>query len=209
MGRKGFISTIIIGLVAAIAIVGVTGYFVFIQKTSTPPGTQKPLPAPQEESGIESAMAKIPTVDLEATIITLSIDPDEDNCAERCSGSEYPQDSAIIKVNKIDDSNDPQGTVKLAVGDEIRVKFRYSARPAKLLRDPALAEQPTSDEPETPVTYTTYLARPIPIEKGYFIYYLPIPKEAEKTLSGLEEGNQIKVTNFHSIFGIGEYEIIP
>ena len=209
MGRKGFISTIIIGLVAAIAIVGVTGYFVFIQKTSTPPGTQKPLPAPQEESGIESAMAKIPTVDLEATIITLSIDSDEDKFAGRCPGSKYPQDSAVIKVNKIDNSNDPQGTVSLAVEDEISVKFRYSARPAKLLRDPVLNEQPTSDDPETPSGYTNSLTRPIPIEEGYFIYYLPIRKESEKTLSGLKEGDQIKVTGYYSLNGIGEYELIP
>lgn len=208
MERKGFTSTMIIGLVLTVTIVSVAGYFVFIQKTSIPPSNQKPLPAPQEESGLKPAMAKIPTVDLEATIITLSIDADEDNCAGRCPGSKYPQDNAVIKVNKIDDSNDPQGTVSLAVEDEISVKFRYSARPAKLVRDPILDEQPTSDDPRTPSGYTNPLTKPIPIEEGYFIYYLPIQKNAEKTLPGLEVGNQIKLTGYYSLNDIGEYELI-
>lgn len=155
------------------------------------------------------ALVQTPALDIEAEILSLSIDEDENNCLNTCPGSEFPKDKGVIKITKILSDNDPQNTLNIEISDEIEVGFKYSARPAKLIRNQALpSNTETEENPETPVSSQTYLANPIPFEDGYFIYKLSIPRDKEKTLPGLQEGNKIKVTNFNPILGIGEYEIV-
>ncbi|MAH43112.1 hypothetical protein CL614_05330 [archaeon] len=148
------------------------------------------------------------TIDIEATVISLEIDPDEDNCAGRCSGVSYPIDKITIRIDNIDSNGRIPDTVN--VGDEIKYRMAYSAQPAKLLRDPIL-DQPTTTSIEggddIGVAYSNHLSKIIQIDEGYFIYYLPISKENEKTLPGLSVGDKIKINDIGPGI-IALYEVI-
>lgn len=165
----------------------------------------------KEKEEDKPALVQTPTLDIEAEILSLSIDKDENNCLNICPGSEFPKDKGVIKITKILSDNDPQDTLNIKVNDEIEVEFKYSARPTKLIRNPSLPKQSsteTAENPETPVSSQTYLANPIPFEDGYFIYRLSISQDKEKTLPGMQEGDIIKVASFNPILGIGEYSIV-
>ena len=146
---------------------------------------------------VEDRLTRATTMDIEATVISLEIDQDEDNCAGRCAGVSYPIDKITIRIDDIvADGSLPS---EVNVGEEITQRMAYSAQPAKLLRDPIL-DQPTTTSIEggddIGVSYTNHLSKIIPIEDGYFIYYLPITKENEKTLPGISVGDKIKINNF-------------
>lgn len=146
------------------------------------------------KTGYEPAISPVPTarVNLEATILSLHLDYNDD-CAEKCPGTQYPKDYAIVRLDSIEVIEDPENIIKWKVGDEITANFAYSARPAKLLRDPQL-DVTLEQNPNAVASYEIPLSKPIPIENGYFIYYSQISKEKETTLSGLKVGNKFRAS---------------
>ena len=170
-------------------------------------------------------LAKLPTVSVEATFISLDFGDleDEGECGF------CPGDKGILRVDKIDRSDDPNNTINLEVGDEIQVRFKWSARPAKLLRDipPYCAEGWIFDEwscypegsvgPGTVVSSPMYEEVPAEFKDGFIIYHLPKNKNGKDViLPGLEEGSRIKISQMtgagpgmkYSSINIGIYEII-
>ena len=156
----------------------------------------------------DSAVARATSADITFKVLDVYVDLDEDQCAGKCPGSEYPRDKANLLVEDIEMTFGKQETLNLFVGDEILVDLQYSSRPAKLLRDSFLDEVKGVSGDDIAVYYDAYPSRPIPIENDYFIYYLPIKKENEIVLPGLTVGDRILVENYGRLKKVGKYEIL-
>ena len=166
----------------------------------------------QENSTAKPDIMLCPTIDLEATVISLSPDTNIE-CENKCPGYQYPKDTGVIRIDKIISGN-YQELKGIEEGSEITIEFDYSSRPAKIRMIPAL-EAPTSNSPEEPVSHIPTFAEPIPRENGYFIYIIEtnlVDEETETILSGLEVGSKFRATiNYCSpiMISVGKYEIIP
>ncbi len=166
--------------------------------------TQNHINNPPISGAQPLGLAPLPTVNIEATVISLALDLDELGCANRCLGTDYPRDRAMIRIDSLNQVNDPQQTIGLRNGDIIEVKFNYSAHPARLVR----VQQVDQRGPNGTISHTTFLGRPIPIENGFFIYGVLGAGQAEVMLPGLQVDNQIQVNAFNPVIGINQYEII-
>jgi len=156
----------------------------------------------QEKPGANLAPA--PHLDLEATVVSLSLSDVQENPALR------PTDTGVIRIDKINSISTDFDWVSAGIkeGAEVNVQFSHSARPAKIRTLPDF-EQPTSNLPNTLVTGEP---ESFSIEDGYFVYAQKQPqitKETEKILPGLEVGSKFKATGWYIInsINISEYEI--
>ena len=164
---------------------------------------------------------KVPTVNVEATVISLYLDDLYLDCQkpEVC-----PRDRVTIKIDKIDRTNDPNNIVKLNIGDEIEVPLLYSARLAKVRKDiPPICEPGEilksescmiegCEGSECTISSPRYIKKPAEQEGIYLIYHLPQRGEdiVEKILPGLKENSRLKLTfsNPITLTQIGVYELI-
>jgi len=168
----------------------------------------------QENSTAKPDIMQCPTINLEATIVSLSPDTNIE-CENKCPGYQYPKDTGVIRIDKIISiDNSANWELKgIEEGSEITIEFDYSSRPAKIRMIPALEE--TSNSPEEPVSHVPTFAEPIPRENGYFIYNIEtnlVGEEIEIILPGLEVGSKFRATiNYCSpdMISVGKYEIIP
>ncbi len=164
-----------------------------------------------------------PSVDIEATVISLYLDESYDNYTET-----VPKDRAIIIIDSVDLANDPNYVINIHVNDKINAFFKYSARPAKLIREIAeiyRGKPSNNNNTENEVdSHIIYDEQPKKLEDGYIIYRLsekyPV---SEINLSGVEEGHKIKfkifskdvyppetkIINEYKSVIVGIYEIIP
>lgn len=174
---------------------------------------QKQLPENVEP---KPAMVKVPTIDIEATVISLSLDTNIE-CEGKYPGYEYPKDTGVIKIDNILSIHNPNNWELKGIkeGNEIKVKFDYSARPAKIRMVPA-GKTSTSSVPasETPISHIPTFAKPIPKEDGYFMYVIEstlTTEETETILPGLDSGSKFKATVSYSSptrISVGKYKII-
>ena len=197
-GRR--ISTICLVLI----LIAITGCFV--RRTSAEPEPVAEGPKPE--------IAKLPTIELEGTIVSLSFTPIRE-CKEDCpSGYVYPPrfDEGVIRVDRIIAIDNPYGweLEGFRVGNEIQVEFDFGARPAKIRYMPARKSTPSSDIS----TASHGLPAAIPMEDGDLIFTVEttlVSKETDVILPGLEVG-----VTFHAKIDyrseykgvIGEYIII-
>jgi len=166
----------------------------------------------------EIAMA--PTIDVEATVISLSLDTRQE-CEGKCLG--YPNDRGLILIEKVIATTYPPpiqpggpeaagaGEIKgFEVGNKVEVSFYYSARPSKIVYVPAPVREP---QPQT-TTVTAPLKKPIPKVDAYFIYTIEsnlVDQPTEVILPGLQIGAKIRATITYdapSKGTIGRYEIM-
>ena len=151
-----------------------------------------------------------PSANIEATVIELVLD--EEINKPYCNYC--PHDEAKIKIDKIEINNDPYSRIHLSVGDEIEVKFKYSARPAIVKKDiesyclegDVLKEgscYPKGADPNDP---TTMVSRPIydinqpnTFSDGYIMYHIPTYGNpvSESILPGLSIGQKIKADRIY------------
>jgi hypothetical protein len=91
--NEGFSNLIIIGLVLAVIIVGVVGYFILIPKPTTFPQGDQGKPEP--------LMTLAPYVDVEATVLSLFLDDLHSHCKapEVC-----PRDRITLRIDKVIDN---------------------------------------------------------------------------------------------------------
>ena len=174
---------------------------------------QKQLPQNVEP---KPAVVKVPTIDIEATVISLSLDTNIE-CEGKCPGYEYPKDTGVIKIDNILSIHNPNNWELKGIkeGNEIKVKFDYSARPAKIRMVPT-GRTSTSLVPasETSVSHIPTFAKPIPKEDGYFVYVIEstlVTEDTETILPGLDSGSKFKATVSYSSpirISVGKYEII-
>ena len=173
-----------------------------------------------EYGSIPDLMYIVPSVEIEATIISLS--PSE--LSFECEESEVcPRDSAILKVDKIDRVGDPHNRVDIKVGDELGMSFEYSARPAKLRWDESpycseglkLESGSCVDErcsgSGCGVSSPQYNEKPTEMEGSYIVYHLRQRNDGitEEILPGLKEGSRIKIKIWDiPSFKIGKYDLI-
>ena len=166
----------------------------------------------QENSTAKPDIMQCLTINLEATIVSLSPDTNIE-CENKCPGYQYPKDTGVIRIDKIISGN-YQELKGIEEGSEVTIEFDYSSRPAKIRTIPAL-EEPTSNSPEEPVSHIPTFAEPIPRENGYFIYYIEtnlVVGEIEIILPGLEIGFKFRATISYcspNMISVGKYEIIP
>lgn len=157
------------------------------------------------------AMVKVPTIEIEATVISLSLDTKIEG-EEKYPGYEYPKDAGVIKIDNILAIHNPNNWELKGIkeGNEVTVKFDYSARPAKIRIVPAGKTPPAG---ETPVSHVPTFAKPIPKENGYFVYVIEstlVTEETETVLPGLDSGSKFKATVSYSSptrISVGKYEI--
>lgn len=164
----------------------------------------------QENQTVKPDIMQCPTINLEATVISLSPDTNIE-CENKCPGYQYPKDTGVIRIDKIISGN-YQKLKGIEEGSEITVQFDYSSRPAKIRMIP-VSEEP-SNSPEEPVSHVPTFAEPIPRENGYFIYNIEtnlVGEETEIILPGLKVGSKFRATiNYCSpdMISVGKYEII-
>jgi hypothetical protein len=171
------------------------------------------------------AIERIPTVSIEATVLSLEFDElitDEES--EDCGYC--PEDRGVIRIDKIDRTDDPDNRVETEVGDEVRIRFSYSARPTELkydlpgycsegwvLRDGSCYPEGAGDDANTAVGSPSYDEIPSELKEGVIIFHLPDrPNSEDVVLPGLKEGDKIKVDVFSSdrtlSSSISKYELI-
>jgi|GEM_PF-2568509 len=213
--NKGFSNLIIIGLVLAIIIVGVVGYFILIPKPTTSPQGDQGKPEPQ--------MALAPYVDVEATVSSLFLD----NLYSDCNAPEVcPRDRVTLEMDKIDRTGDPNSVINLNIGDQVEFHLKYSARAAKLRADilPICRQGEVfkagscvtegCEGPECVVSSPSYAEKPAEMEDSYIVYHLPkrTDEVTEKILLGLAKNSKIMIRIWQPALmdrEIGEYEIVP
>ena len=98
--------------------------------------------------------------------------------------------------------------LNLNFGDEKLFDFKYSVRSAKLFRDETLDEIKEISGENIAVYYDTHFSKPVPVENGNFIYYLPVEKSEETSLPGLKVGDRNFVENYGSIKRIEKYTLL-
>lgn len=191
-----------IGLV--LVLTGIIGCFVWTPSAAPEPVAEGPKPE----------IAKLPTIELEGTIISLSFIPIRE-CKEDCPpGYVYPPrfDEGVIRVDRIIAIDNPHGweLEGFRVGNEIQVEFDFGVRPAKIRYIPARASTPSSDIS----TASHILPVAIPTEDGYLIYTIEttlVSSEIDVILLGLEVGVAFRAKiDYRSAYRgiIGEYIIV-
>jgi hypothetical protein len=191
-----------IGLV--LVLTGIIGCFVWTTSAGLEPVAEGPKPE----------IAKLPTIELEGTIVSLSFIPIRE-CEEDCpSGYVYPPrfDEGVIRVDRIIAIDNPYGweLEGFRVGNEIQVEFEFSARPAKIRYMLARKSTPSSDIS----TASHGLPAAIPMEDGYLIFTVEttlVSKETDVILPGLEVGVTFRAKiDYRSAYKgvIGKYIII-
>jgi hypothetical protein len=176
-----------------------------------------------EEPSIDRLdIAREPSVDVEATVVSLYLDDLHGDCQqpEVC-----PRDRATLRIDKIDRTDDPNNVINLNVGDEVEFHLTYSARPTKLRKDilPACPAgwilesgscvREGCEGPACPVSSPSYAEKPAGMEDNYIIYHLPqrADEVTESILPGLEENSKIRIMIWqHTLIQkeIGEYKLI-
>ena len=164
----------------------------------------------------EPMMAKVPTISLGATVVSLSTDTNIE-CEGKCPGNVYPKDKGVIRIDKILSINNPYNWELEGVeeGNEVQIELYYSSRPAKVKRIPASARAKTAGDNSSSVSGVPTFAKPIPKEDGYFIYEFEttlLDKETETILPGLKVGSKLSATISYSsptMITVYQYQIIP
>lgn len=170
---------------------------------------------PQDGSP-EPAMAELPSIELEATVLSLSIDENIE-CENVCPAYEYPKDTGVVRIDRIISTNYGDTGLEslegMEEGGEITIQFQYSSRQAKIRLVPK-SEEPITGGPDTPVSHTPSSAYPVPIEDDYFVYTHEstlAEEETETILPGLEVGDKFRATLnyiFSDMIVVGKYEVI-
>ena len=137
---------------------------------------------------------------VQATVLKVILD-DDPSCAGKCVGYKYPKDKSVVRIDNIKKNFFALGKINLKAGDEFEHNLLFSARPARLVADGSLKNISAHK-------YLGFLAAPIPVENGYFIYKLPIKKKSERVLPGLKEGDRIIIKDYNPVLYIGEYGVV-
>jgi len=165
------------------------------------------------DSQSQNEMVQVPTITIEATIISLSIDENIE-CLEVCPAFQYPLDIGYIKINKIISVNNPLewDLVGISENSEIEVKFSYSSRPVKIRLIPASSQEPSSSN--TTVSHVPSSANPVLLEDEFFVYVIEsnlVSEVTETILPGFREGSNFNATISYSSSDriyVGEYVLI-
>jgi hypothetical protein len=160
-----------------------------------------PLPPKIGESA--STIGIVPYLGVEARVVSISLD---ELYQDDCDGGINPP----LGNSFVDDAR---------IGDEIEVSFIYSARPAKLSyslepRCPSgtnLKDSSSGSHCESNGFSTSpeYVKKSTEIVDGYVIYYLPKKSSIFETiLPGLNEGDNVRITNLYETRQVSYYEVI-
>jgi hypothetical protein len=157
-------------------------------------------------------IARLPRLTVQGVVT--AIETDEVDCTNPCNRNDHPLDTGTIKITKVISVDNPSNMAlsDVTVGQDILVRFGYSARPAKIKIIPE-ADDATQYGPNGTVSHQVnpenYLVRQ---ENGQFVYTdLSINKElSEKTLPGLKIGDTFSATiDFTGAeYLIGTYEVL-
>ena len=151
-------------------------------------------------------IANLPYVEIEATVISLSLD----ESANYSEGEEIfspPRDSATIRIDKITKigGNDfDWASIGIEEGKEVSLDLKYTARPTKIITVIGDTEYIDGNITSHKIVPTT-----IRFEDNHFVFRINGNLESEKILPGLQEGSKIKARIWElSDFAIDEYELI-
>jgi len=171
-------------------------------QTYTPPPSGLP-----DEGTPEPGLARAASAVVTAEVVEVTLDTIFEQ------GPNDPADSAKVEITALDRAEDPQSVLRLSVGQELTLRLRYSARPAKLRR---ILEGTETTQGNT-VSYTPPKEGGIGLEGEYYIYHLLAGYGAEETvLPGLNKGDRISFTVSEvDLLGqqgtaeVGEYQVLP
>ena len=195
MGKKLIIGIII---VAFVIILGVVSVFLI--------NNQK-----------ESPIAISPSIEFEATVVSLSLDDatlddlalDESKPYVEGEGlHEAPSDSAIVRIDKIVETGSPYNfnwaSLGIEEGNEVLLDFKYTVRPTKIIT--IVGETTRSGD----VVAHRIVPTRITFEDNYFVFRENGNSETETMLFGLQEGFKFKTKLWKTFeVKVGMYEIIP
>ncbi len=217
----------IIGIVILIVIIGVIISILPSQQTIKEQSTAPP----QDTGKIEATILSLRQIDW----CPYSQDPTLPE-SEECPLDTNPSDSATIIVDSIlEYQRDPRAEyLPLSVGMQFdNADFSYSSRPAKVIHIPIQSEEPGPELPpptgpvQPPSVETPPIlgetppilgegeeqGKSIPRENGLYVYTIysgRFAEEYETILSGVSEGDRIRIEIVYSDQGLSleEYEII-
>jgi hypothetical protein len=147
-------------------------------------------------------LLKVPTVDLKATVRSVSARP----------GS---RDTAIIRIDTISSIENPLGWELEGIeeGGEIQVTLLFTSRPAKIRTRPAKAQEPAGSDDTSTVSAAPRAGRTTGEEDGFLVFELVSPlvdEETEILLPGLQAGSKFAAEARYSSrerISIGTYEL--
>lgn len=148
----------------------------------------------------------LPNTEIEASVVSLELDTAFN---EEPADLRRPRDEGILRIERIINAS-PEFS-DLSAGDEIRVRFLYSARPAKII----VSHAESMSNPDNPVSDGEVSASiNFDFENGFMIYTINSTapgNDSENVLSGVEEGDRIKTIVWQEtpqILVINNYELI-
>lgn len=187
-------------------VLGITSSIIFGLACQGSSGQTPDIPMPQA-----------PQITVNGTIVDITVD-EEKRCSKEHSSCQYPDDKAVILIDEISNVNNPDDVTieKYYEGSKVKVSFKYSARPAIIVKIPVSAAPTSSKNKETPSTVAEEpgSATP-PHKKGGFLIFKNISASIEQLeiviLTGLEVGDRIKAKinyNGPARGSINVYEIL-
>jgi hypothetical protein len=162
--------------------------------------------APFEDMGTtEPSIALSPYVEFEGSVVSLSLDESR-NYSEGNEIVSLPNDSAVIRIDKIIEtggSNFNWSSLGIEEGKEVKLYFKYTARPAKIIT--VIGETKQSVDTVSHAIVPTKIT----FEDEYFIFRIDGNRKTKKILQGLKIGSKFKtkILNTYEV-KIEEYNII-
>jgi len=158
----------------------------------------------QEKSAF--AMAMCPYIDIEATVVSLSLESPE-GYYEDGKLIRAPLDSAVVRIDKVyergGDGLFDWASLGIEEGKDVELEFKYSVRPAKIV---------------TVVGRTIHSGRVVShvgapaentFEDGYFVFREDGSAEAETILPGLQAGSRFRTKLWKTFeVKVGQYEVV-
>jgi hypothetical protein len=181
---------VVMNLAILIIIIGII-FTIFL----TPKNTENPEPD----------IALAPYTEFEGTVVSLSLD-NSVNYSEGSTLASAPNDSAVIKINRIIDTGGSEfdwASLGIIEGQEVALSFKYTARPARIITVVGKTIQNGDVVSHTP------FPTQITFENGYFVFKIDGNAPNETNLPGLNVGSKFKAKIWYTYeLKIEEYEII-
>ncbi len=152
------------------------------------------------------AMAMSPYIDIEATVVSLSLESPE-GYYEDGKLVRAPLDSAVVRIDKIYEKGGDEpfdwASIGIEAGKAVELEFKYSVRPAKIVTVVGQTIQSGS--------VVSHIVAPAEntFEDGYFVFREDGSAETETILPGLQVGSRFR-TKLWKTFEVkaGQYEVL-
>lgn len=119
----------------------------------------------------EIPMPQAPQVTVTAVVVSTTLGYEKTHSKEK-PNYQYPNDEGVILIRHVSDIDNPDDiTIEgYHEGGKVKVDFKYSARPAIVVKIPAPSNSTFSENQETTASGKPRTSEPIQREKGFFVF---------------------------------------